>query len=120
MEKDAEKAREIALKIWGKWDYDHEYGDKKDRELAKSQHEAKLSTTERLIASAIASAEKNAYEKGREEVIKSHQNSPAYNAGKEIGWNEAIAEAVKVVEDELKHTTSYEFILNKIIPRLKK
>ena len=53
MTTDLERARAFALKIWGKWDYDHEYGDRKDRECARSQHEAKLYSTEQLFLIAL-------------------------------------------------------------------
>ena len=56
---DAEReARELAIQIWGKWAYDHEYGDRKDRERAKIQHNAKISYTASLLFEAIKKVER--------------------------------------------------------------
>jgi len=47
-------AKEAALKIWGNWEFDHEYGNRKDREKAKSLHEARLIGTEKIIMAVIS------------------------------------------------------------------
>jgi len=57
------KAEALAIKIWGKWAYDHEYGDRKDRERAKGQHNSKLDATSKLLERSIDATIKERQEK---------------------------------------------------------
>lgn len=60
---DFERAKEIALKIFGKWAYDHEYGDRKDRAKAKSLHELRISGTARIFLAEIQRVREEQIEK---------------------------------------------------------